>query len=170
MSPQLQAWSDKWARVIPSQALAELAQVMSAVADHSPGPPDPRKQASEARVQSLVRLEAAQAGVWLTRNNVGVLRDANGRPVRYGLANESKQQNAKVKSGDLIGWRRRVILQRDVGKTIAQFVSRECKHEGWKPSPSDPHEEAQRAWANLVNINGGDAAFASGPGSFNYPE
>jgi hypothetical protein len=170
VSPALANWHHRWGYMLPRHALDELAEVLTAAADHNPGPVDPRKQSSEARVQSLVRLEAAQAGVWLTRNNVGVLQDANGRPVRYGLANESKQQNSVIKSGDLIGWRRRVIVQRDVGHTIAQFVSRECKHEGWKPNPNDKHEMAQRAWANLVNINGGDAAFASGPGSFNYTE
>lgn len=143
---------------------------MLAAHDSTPLPTDPSKLSSEARVQSMVRLEAAHCGVWLTRNNVGVLMDAKGRPVRYGLANESKAQNMVIKSGDLIGFRRRVIVSRDVGAHIAQFVSRECKHEGWKPSRSDKHEAAQTQWRDFININGGDAAFASGPGSFNYPE
>lgn len=120
---------------------------------------------SEARVQSEVRLEAARCGVWLTRNNVGVLRDANGRPVRYGLANESKAQNSHIKSGDLIGFWPRVIVANDVGKTIAQFVSRECKAGDWRYK-GDAHELAQTRWATFINSHGGDAAFASGPGTF----
>jgi hypothetical protein len=160
-----------WAKKhrIGPEALAELQALMSAH-DATPAPADPNKLSSEARVQSLVRLEAPQHGVWLTRNNVGVLMDKNGRPVRYGLANESKQQNMVIKSGDLIGFRRRVIVSRDVGATIAQFVSRECKAEGWKFNPNDSHEQAQAQWRDFININGGDAAFASGPGSFTQSE
>jgi hypothetical protein len=45
-----------------------------------------------------------------------------------------------------------------VGKTIAQFVSRECKPEGWRFSNS-PREEGQAKWAGLVNAAGGDACF-----------
>jgi hypothetical protein len=107
----------------------------------------------------------AQAGVWLTRNNVGVLQDETGRPVRYGLANESKAQNEHVKSADLIGFRKRVIVPSDVGATIAQFVSRECKAEGWQYRGSK-REVAQARWRDFINANGGDAAFVSGPGSF----
>lgn len=150
---------------ISYDALMEL-HTMLAAHDTTPAPVNPDKLSSEARVQSLVRLEAAQHGVWLTRNNVGVLMDKNGRPVRYGLANESKAQNMVIKSGDLIGFRRRVIVSRDVGATIAQFVSRECKSEGWKFNPNDKHEAAQAQWRDFINLNGGDAAFASGPGSF----
>ena len=46
-----------------------------------------------------------------------------------------------------------------------QFVARECKKEGWKFS-GDKHEAAQLAFINFVNARGGDARFASGPGSF----
>lgn len=163
----LAQWAIKYA--IGPTALTELTALLSA-GDAAPTPVNPGKLGSEARVQSQVRLEAVQHDVWLTRNNVGVLMDVTGRPVRYGLANESKAQNQQVKSGDLIGFRRRVIVSRDVGVTIAQFVSRECKHEGWKPSRNDKHEQAQCRWRDFINLNGGDAAFASGPGSFNYSE
>lgn len=158
----------RWARehhVTPS-ALQALTHVLSSF-DAAPEPFNPAKLSSEARVQSLVRLEAAQSGYWLTRNNVGAYKAPNSsRWVRYGLANESKQQNALVKSADLIGFRQRVIISSDVGSTIAQFVSRECKAEGWKFNPNDEHEQAQAAWRDFVNSNGGDAAFVSGPGSF----
>lgn len=126
---------------------------------------------SESYVQSAVRLEAARAaGVKLFRNNVGVLLDKTGRPVRYGLANESPDINRVIKSGDLIGWRSVLITHADVGRTIAQFLSRECKAAGWTPAPPTDrhrfaHEQAQRAWANLVNEAGGDAMFATGEGT-----
>lgn len=120
---------------------------------------------SESRQQSLVRLDAASHGVWLTRNNVGALLDANGRPVRYGLCNETKAQNEAVKSADLVGIKPVLIEQRHVGTTIGQFYSREVKHEGWQYTGTQ-HEVAQLAWANFINSKGGDARFATGPGSF----
>lgn len=165
MTADLAAWAARHG--IPDAALGELHALLGA-RDHAPPPAHPDSLAGEARVQSLVRLEAAQAGVWLTRNNVGATLDPDtGRLIRYGLANESKQQNQRVKSADLIGFRKRVILPADVGTVIAQFVSRECKAEGWKYSGTG-REAAQAAWRDFINTNGGDAAFVSGPGSFNY--
>src|ERR1700677_1701677 len=82
---------------------------------------------SESQVQSLVRLEAARKNIRLWRNNVGVLQDETGRPVRYWLANDSKALNEKIKSGDLVGWRPMLITPAMIGATVAQFVSRECK-------------------------------------------
>lgn len=120
---------------------------------------------SESRQQSLVRIDAATNGIWLTRNNVGALLDARGVPVRYGLANESKEQNRVVKSADLIGMRSILIGPQHVGQLIAQFVSREVKHEGWTWK-GDDHEQAQLNWCNFVLSKGGDAAFCNGPGSF----
>ncbi len=122
--------------------------------------------ASESNVQANVRLEAARIpGVMLWRNNVGVLRDQNDRPVRYGLANDSPQLNRQLKSGDLIGWRSVVITPDMVGRTVAVFVSRECKYEGWRFNPNDEREAAQARWRDLILAAGGDAAFTAGPGS-----
>jgi hypothetical protein len=119
---------------------------------------------SEAYAQSQVRLEAPTKGVTLFRNNVGVLTDINGRPVRFGLANDSKQLNEVLKSSDLIGWRPVLITPEHVGRTLAQFVSRECKAPGWKYTGTD-RERAQKAWLDLVAAAGGDSAFATGPGT-----
>jgi hypothetical protein len=119
---------------------------------------------TEAYVQSCVRLEAANKGLKLWRNNVGVLADERGVPVRYGLANDSKRLNAAVKSGDLIGWRPILVGPEHVGSRIAQFVSRECKRPGWRYS-GDEHEQAQLKWAQAVMSDGGDACFASGEGT-----
>lgn len=119
---------------------------------------------SEAAVQAAVRLEAAGKGIHLFRNNVGVMQDKDGRPVRYGLANDSSKLNKLVKSSDLIGWRRVRIEQSHVGNVIAQFVSRECKRGDWSYSGTE-HEAAQLAWIKLVTSSGGDAKFCNSTGS-----
>lgn len=123
---------------------------------------------SESAVQTNIRLEASRLGIKLWRNNVGagkVLAD-NGTEsfIRWGLANESKQMNKLVKSGDLIGIRPVTITQAHVGTVIGQFVSREAKHGAWSYSGTD-REVAQLAWISLVNAMGGDAAFANGEGT-----
>ena len=145
---------------ISAQALHEL-DVMFGTFTHSDGGGDGR---SEAAVQADVRLEAAGVGVHLFRNNVGVLTDKEGRPVRYGLANDSAKLNKVIKSSDLIGWRRVRITDAHVGQTIAQFVSRECKRPGWVPK-NDERETAQLKWLQLVCANGGDGKFCTGVGT-----
>lgn len=155
-------WLNKWGGKIPHEAIVDLYTMLGT---HDHAPVVTPGTGSESRQQSLVRLDAAEHGIWLTRNNVGVLMDANGRPVRYGLANESKEQNKVFKSSDFIGINSVVITQQHVGSVIGQFVARECKKEGWRYS-GDKHEVAQLAFINFVNARGGDARFASGPGSF----
>lgn len=120
------------------------------------------KHGSEAYQQSLIRMQAPFHDIWLTRNNVGALMDKRGVPVRYGLCNESPQQNEKVKSGDLIGIHTFTVEQRHVGTKIGQFVSVECKEKGWQYS-GDAHEQAQLNFANFVVSKGGAAIFASEP-------
>ena len=157
-------WARRWG--VPEPCLADLAKCMG-VGVVPPEPPTPAPpQATEAWSQSMVRLEAPRFGIWLGRNNVGALLDKRGVPVRYGLANESKQQNEVMKSGDLIGIRPVVITASMVSCTIGQFVSRECKRPGWV-FRGDAHETAQANWAALVIKYGGDAKFATGEGSFN---
>lgn len=165
MTPELAAFVARWN--LPPAAATELHTILGGN-DAAPAvDPNDGTPGSEARVQSLMRIEAAQAGVWLTRNNVGAFQDPEtGRWVRYGLANESKLQNQQIKSADLIGFRKRLIVGSDVGTVIAQFVSRECKAAGWKHTGRG-REAAQTRWRDFINANGGDAAFASGPGSFN---
>ena len=117
---------------------------------------------SEARVQSLVRIAAPDKSERLWRNNVGVLEDLTGRPVRYGLANDSAALNRELKSADLIGWRRVLITPAHVGLVIAQFVSRECKPADWRFTGTE-REQAQARWAELVNCDGGHALFVTSP-------
>ena len=122
------------------------------------------ERASEAAVQAAVRLEAPKRGVTLWRNNVGVLMNADGVPVRYGLANDSPRLNKVIKSGDLIGWRPILIGPEHIGSTIAQFVSRECKRPGWSYTGNE-HEQAQMKWIAAVLKDGGDAKFCTGEGT-----
>jgi hypothetical protein len=114
--------------------------------------------ASEAAVSIQVRLEAARRGLHLWRNNVGSLKDDTGRFVRYGLANDSKALNEKIKSGDLIGIRPIQITGRHVGMKIGQFVSLEVKDQNWQYKDT-PRERAQLRWIELVTQAGGDAKF-----------
>lgn len=134
-----------------------------------------REPSSEARVQSEVRLEASGKGVHVWRNNVGAGTIAPerctccgaptvGRPIRWGLANDSSKLNAVLKSADLIGGRSTLITPDMVGTTLLRFVSRECKPEGWKPDNSE-RTKAQIAWRDLINRLGGDAAIVTAVGS-----
>lgn len=142
-------WAAKWAHFAPAGMLDDLAQ---ALADR----PAPTSEVSggEAAVVAMVRLEAAQRGMLLWRNNNGAGFMKDGRFIRWGLANDSAALNAVCKSSDLIG----------IGRH-GQFVARECKAPGWKFTGT-PREIAQRAFINIVNSHGGDAAFVTSEGSF----
>jgi len=148
----LQQWAADWG--IPQPVLADLRRRLA----------DPTVTVvtgrSEAAVQAQVRLEAARVGTVCWRNNVGVLRDDRGVPVRYGLANDSKAVNTRFKSADLIGIKPLVVTPEMVGSVVGQFWSRECKFAGWTYR-GDAHEVAQLNWAQLVQAHGGDAGFAS---------
>ena len=152
----LHDWAVAWR--IPPAALADLQARMGVLADHAlpvlPG-------RSEAAVQNRVRLAAAARGWRLWRNNVGAYEDQSGAWVRYGLCNDSPALNARVKSADLIGIAPRVIQPGDVGSLIGQFVIVEVKHEGWKWTGSG-REQAQAAWAALVQSAGGLSTFSTG--------
>lgn len=141
---------------VGADALAELSAILGVGGTEETG-------ASESNVQSRVRLAAPTHAMRLWRNNVGVLTDERGVPVRYGLANDTKALNQRLKSADLIGWRRLVVSPAMVGQTVAQFVSLECKREGWKYS-GDDREQAQQRWALLVAADGGYSKFVTGPG------
>lgn len=119
---------------------------------------------NEAAVSVQVRLEASRLGLRLWRNNVGAGYMQDGSFLRWGLANDSAAVNAHLKSADLIGIRPVLITPQMVGTIIGRFVSREVKASNWRWRGTD-REQAQLAWAELVNSLGGDAAFATGEGT-----
>lgn len=159
MNSQITEWAIR--NGVSVRALEELRAIFNLDPSHSRSA---AQGATEAYTQSIVRLEAARKGLKLWRNNVGVLQDENGTPVRYGLANDSKRLNESVKSGDLIGWRPLIIKYEMVGSRIAQFVSRECKRVGWRYTGTE-REAAQLRWAQAVNADGGDACFVTEQGT-----
>lgn len=163
----LRDWARRWS--LPADCLADLMSCFGTDGAASTPSVPPPPNASEAWAQSMIRLEAPRLGIYLTRNNVGArtIVDDDGvkRHIRWGLSNESPQQNEVLKSGDLIGIRPIVITYQMVGCTIGQFVSREVKHPGWSYGGRG-REVAQFNWAALVTKYGGDAKFATGEGSF----
>jgi len=118
----------------------------------------------EAETQALIRAEASAKGGRLWRNNVGVLLDKRGVPIRFGLCNDSATVNAGLKSGDLIGIMPVLITPEMVGMYIGQFVSREVKRPGWEYH-GDAREVAQQRWIDLINGLGGGAGFATEVGT-----
>lgn len=156
----IQRWGNRWG--IPPEAIAELILEMRGL-DPAVAP---RKVATEQDVGALVRVEMSKLGGRLWRNNVGAAHGLNGHFIRYGLANETAEMNAQLKSSDYIGLRPVEITGGMVGLTIGQFVARETKAPGWSFRGTE-REIAQEKFISLVNALGGDAAFASGEGSFN---
>jgi hypothetical protein len=152
-------WAEKWG--IHPEAIADLKNSILSTENSSLAV---QNNFSEAAVLDLVREEATKKGARLWRNNRGAVQTPGGF-MRFGLANESSEQNKRIKSADLIGIRPILITQAHVGKTVGQFLSREIKAGGWKPSSSDPHLRAQLAWADFINAMGGDARIATGVGS-----
>lgn len=121
---------------------------------------------SEDIVQAEIRINTTVNHCHLWRNNTGVLKDITGRPVRYGLANDSKKLNDDLKSSDLIGLTSIVITPDMVGKMIGVFTAVEVKEEGWKFNLKDKREVAQQNYINLVRSKGGFAGFAQSVDDF----
>ena len=122
-------------------------------------PPPTGAFASEAGVQSACRLAVSKAGGRIWRNNLGAYKDERDNFIRYGLANDSAQLNAVIKSSDLIGILPIRITQAHVGTTIGQFVAIECKAPDWKYRPNDERATAQLKFITLIKALGGHAEF-----------
>ena len=118
---------------------------------------------NEAAVQQHTRLELARAGALVFRNNVGACMDLNGRMIRYGLGNDSKQLNEKIKSSDLIAVVPTVITQDMVGQTIGVFAAIECKESGWHLTAGNLRGIAQQKFIDLVKGVGGFGGFVTDP-------
>ena len=100
---------------------------------------------SEQHIQQHIRLACSTGPVRLFRNNTGVLRDANGRPVQFGLCKGS---------ADLIGWTTRTITAEMVGQQVAVFTSIEVK------VPTGRLRPEQKLWLAAVETAGGIAGVA----------
>ena len=101
--------------------------------------------ASEQQIQQHIRLACSTGDTRLFRNNTGTLRDANGRPVQFGLCKGS---------ADLIGWKRVTVTPDMVGQQVAVFLSIEVK------TPTGRIRPEQQQWLDAVQAAGGIAGVA----------
>jgi hypothetical protein len=147
-------WLDKYN--LPTQARRELIDIL----DHPQLTAQSQPGTKEASTAKAIRAAAAARGIKLFRNNVGVAVDNRGIPIRYGLANESKQMQEILKSSDFIGVVPIKITAGHLGKTIGQFVAIETKRGGWKFTGT-PRERAQKRFLDLICAAGGAGIFAS---------
>ena len=154
----LAAWAQRWN--VPQAALDDLhAQLMTASeTTRFEGLIEPAT--TEQGVQQRERMSASNKGGRLWRNNVGAFETETGAWVRYGLCNESKAINKRVKSSDLIGIMPVVVTQEHVGSVIGRFTAREIKRPGWRFVGTE-REVAQMHFLTLVNQLGGDGRFVS---------
>ena len=94
------------------------------------------EMSSEQDIQNLIRLALSERGILNFRNNVGCLKDATGRMVRYGLY---------PGSSDIIG------IMPD-----GRFLAIEVKKPGKKPTPE------QLNFIEAIRRHGGGAGVAHG--------
>lgn len=134
------SWAKRWC--VPDQAIHEL-QLMSLPHVDRSG----ESHSLETDVSAKIRIRAAHLGVILLRNNSGVGVNPNGRPVRFGLGNDSKKINKVRKSSDLIGL-----------APNGQFIAIETKRSGWRYRATD-EEVAQRNFLDMVIRMNGIAGF-----------
>lgn len=87
--------------------------------------------------------------VRLWRNNSGLLYDAQGRPVRFGVGERG--------GSDLIGLKRVVITPEMIGKTLAVFAAVEVKTETGRVRPEQAH------FIDFVSSFGGIAGVVRSP-------
>lgn len=118
----------------------------------------------ESAVQQRVRLAMAQAGGLPMRNNVGAAEDKSGRIIRYGLMNESVQQNRQHKSSDIVGPVPILIQPHHVGRVMGVLSVFECKHSDWKWSAADERAAAQWRFIQLMQSVGCIGGFVTDAG------
>jgi hypothetical protein len=93
-----------------------------------------------------IMLGLSTPGVRLFRNNCGALKDAEGRLIRYGVANPG--------GSDLIGWRSVTVTPDMVGQNLAVFLAIEVKGERTRVT------DQQRNFLDRVKADGGLAGVA----------
>lgn len=144
-------WSTRWA--LPPEAIRELQLITAATCQ-------PISTHSEAAVASECRLAMGNRGILTMRNNVGVLQDVNGTPVRFGLCNENKQMNKAIKSSDDICVIPYVVKPQDVGRKFGIIAGVEYKKKNWVFT-GEGRERAQLDFHRLLNAVGGVGIFAN---------
>jgi hypothetical protein len=100
---------------------------------------------TEQQAQQRIRLALSKGSCRLWRNNTGMLRDQQGRPVRFGLCEGS---------ADLIGYRTVTITPEMVGQQLAVFCAVEVKAPKGRTTPQ------QDAFLAHVQAAGGRAGIA----------
>jgi hypothetical protein len=103
------------------------------------------KMPFEQSIQQHIRIACSTGQTRLFRNNTGTLRDANGRPVSFGLCKGS---------ADLIGYRTITITPDMVGQQVAVFLSIEVK------TPTGRIRPEQQQWLETIQAAGGIAGVA----------
>lgn len=161
----------EWAAKHPHAAI-DMQEMMGAL-------PWPTNEGNEGKsenwAQQQIRMQVFRAGAMAWRNNVGATPakikttcpkcqnryEIKQQPVRYGLANDSMQLNAEIKSHDLILAIPRLITPQMVGTTMAQFGSVEVKKPGWKYTGMGT-EPGQAHWGALMHSIGAYSCFSTG--------
>lgn len=118
----------------------------------------------ESTVTSHVRLEAAQRGCWLGRNNSGGFYDQTGRFVRYGLGAFTKADN--MASSDWIGYTPTLVMPHHVGSVLAVFTAVEMKPSDWVFNSREERVLHQKNFIDMVLQAGGNAGFATSKDDF----
>ena len=144
----LQIWAHRWG--ISDQALHELQLMSLPDIDVT----DTESEQLETQISADVRIQASRFGVILLRNNSGVGVNPAGRPVRFGLGNDSKRLNQVRKSADLIGL-----------APNGRFIAIETKRPGWRYRAT-AEEIAQRNFLDLVIRMNGVAGFVQSVSDF----
>lgn len=111
-------------------------------------PPRPIPLRRESNVLAEVRAQLANSGLVSWRNNVGMLRDERGVPVRYGLCEGS---------ADIISCVPTALACPSCGAAlppVGRFVGIEVK------GPNTPTSPEQFAWARIVERSHGTSGFA----------
>jgi len=123
----------------------------------------------ESSVAQRVALEESRLNCLGMRNNVGAVTyidpDTNRTThLRFGLMNESKEQNKQVKSSDRILIVPTWCYRETIGwGWLGAFGAIETKPSDWIFSQADQRAVAQGRFHDIVRGYGGFAGFATGP-------
>lgn len=120
----------------------------------------------EKQLAEYIKLEAGKHGLSLLINNSGALNDEVGRLVRFGIGNESKEINDRLKFPDYVFILPTIIQPHHVGMKIGIFAGAELKRPDWEYTGKG-REQAQMNAIEFIRLNGGVAGFVNSVDSFN---